>query len=153
MYVDNLQIVHSVELDAKGRGPKGCAYNSFVDALARDWEVLDEGPMEDLLGIEVKHNENGSITLHQTKYIQKVVARFLPSGASNRVQRNSLPYSSSFLKHLGEALAQTEPEYPELVREFQTRMGCLMYACGSTRPDIAYPVHSCASASPSRRPT
>ena len=31
-YVDNLQIAHSVELDDNGRGPAGCAYNTFVDA-------------------------------------------------------------------------------------------------------------------------
>ena len=141
VYVDNLQIVHSVTLDAKGRGPKGCAYNAFVDALAHDWEVVDEGPMDDLLGIEVRRNKDGSITLHQAKYIEKIVARFMPGGVSNRVQRNTLPYSSSFLKHMAEALAQVEPEYPELVREYQERIGCLMYACTSTRPDIAYPVH------------
>ena len=51
LYVDNLQIVHSAALDTSGRGPKGCAYNAFMDILAKDWEVVDEGPMEDLLGI------------------------------------------------------------------------------------------------------
>ena len=141
VYVDNLQIVHSAKLGADGRGPKGCEYNTFVDKLASDWEVVDEGPMDDLLGIEVERNSDGSITLHQRKYIEKIVARFLPNGVSNRVQRNTLPYSSSFLKHHGEAVAQTECEYPELVREMQERIGCLMYAATSTRCDIAYPVH------------
>ena len=36
VYVDNLQIVHSVALDASGRGPTGCAYNEFMDALSSD---------------------------------------------------------------------------------------------------------------------
>jgi hypothetical protein len=66
VYVDNLQIVHSAELDAKCRGPKGCAYNKFMDQLAADWDVTDEGPMEDLLGIEVDYNDNGSITILTT---------------------------------------------------------------------------------------
>ena len=133
--------MHSAVLDAAGRGPKGCAYNAFVDALSGDWEVVDEGPMDDLLGIEVERNADGSIKLHQRKYIKKIVERFLPSGPSARVQRNSLPYSPTFLENVNAALAQTSVEYPELVQEMQERIGCLMYACGSTRCDIAYPVH------------
>ena len=42
--VDNLQIAHSVKLDADGRGPDGCAYNEFMDRLSSDWEGTDEGP-------------------------------------------------------------------------------------------------------------
>ena len=72
-YVDNLQIAHSVELDDNGRGPAGCAYNTFMDALNREWKVVDEGPMEDLLGIEVDYLEDGAIKLHQSKYVQKMV--------------------------------------------------------------------------------
>ena len=40
-----------------------------MDHLTADWEVVDEGPMEDLLGIEVIYNSDGSIKLHQQKYI------------------------------------------------------------------------------------
>jgi hypothetical protein len=140
VYVDNLQIVHSAELDKNGRGPEGCDYNAFVDAMAADWEIVDEGPMEDLLGIEVTYNEDGSITLHQKRYIEKLVKRFLPAGVSHRVQANSLPYTSNFLSHIVDALSQ-ECQHPELVKEFQERIGCLMYAVTSTRPDIALPVH------------
>ena len=141
VYVDNLQICHSAKLDADGRGPDGCMYNEFMDKLASDWDVTDEGPMEDLLGIEVSYNADGSITLHQCKYIEKVVSRFLPKGPLAHVQRNSMPYSSKFAARVSEALAQSEPLHPELVREIQSRVGCLMYAATSTRPDIAYPVH------------
>ena len=39
------------------------------------------------------------------------------------------------------SLVQSEVEHPELVREMQSRVGCLMYCATSTRPDIAYAVH------------
>ena len=117
VYVDNLQIVHSVPLDDAGRGPAGCAYNSFMDKLAKDWDVTDEGAMEDLLGIEVDYKSDGSIKLHQQKYIEKIVNKFLPQGPLPKAQRNSLPYSSNFLLHINECLSQTEVEHPELVRE------------------------------------
>ena len=141
VYVDNLQIVHSAQLDKSGRGPDGCEYNKFMDALSTDWDVTDEGPMEDLLGIEIEYNSDGSIKLHQRKYIEKVVKRFLPDGPSAKVQKNSLPYSSNFLKAVDHSLAATEVLHPELVSPMQERVGCLMYAATSTRPDIAYPVH------------
>ena len=112
-----------------------------MDKLAADWKIVDEGDMEDLLGIEVDYLEDGSIKLHQSTYINKMVERFLPGGPSARVQRNSLPYSSDFLKHINESLSQAVVEHPELVSELQRRVGSLMYAATSTRPDIAYPVH------------
>ena len=141
LYVDNLQIVHSAKLDANGRGPTGCEYNRFMDALSSDWSVTDEGPMEDLLGIEVERNEDGSITLHQRKYIEKIAQRYLPDGPSNRIQKTSMPYSQDFVQHIADALAQEGDCHPELVRKLQERVGSLMYACTSTRPDIAFPVH------------
>ena len=52
-----------------------------------------------------------------------------------------MPYSGDFLQHVNDALSQSETEYPELVGELQSRVGCLMYAATSARPDIAYPVH------------
>ena len=141
VYVDNLQIVHSAKLDDAGRGPAGCAYNKFMDALAARWKVTDEGPMDDLLGMEVDYHSDGAVTLHQRKYVSKVVERFLPNGPSSNVQRNSLPYSENFLQHVNESLSMASCEHPELVKPMQERLGCLMYAATSTRPDIAYSVH------------
>ena len=90
--------------------------------------------MEDLLGIEVDYKANGSIKLHQRKYIEKMVERFMPNGPLPKAQRNSLPYSGDFLTHINDSLSQQQPLYPELVRDLQSRVGCLMYAATSTRP-------------------
>ena len=141
VYVDNLQICHSAELDAEGKGPKGCYYNEFVAKLSADWDVVDEGPMEDLLGIEIDYLEDGSIKLHQTKYVQKLVERFLPDGPLPHVQKNSMPYSGKFSERIIDALSLEPGAHPSLLTDFQERVGCLMYAAGSSRPDIAYPVH------------
>ena len=97
--------------------------------------------MEDLLGIEVEYNADGSITLHQRKYIEKIVERFMPDGPLPKSQRNSLPYSNHFVQNINDALSQEDTVHPELVSHFQRRVGCLMYATTSTRPDIAYAVH------------
>ena len=141
IYVDNLQIVHSAKLDTKGRGPDGCAYNEFMDAVQNRWKVTDEGPMEDLLGIEVEYNSDGSIKLHQSTYIRKVVERFMPDGPGNRVQKNSVPFSKDLRQNLLDALSQPVGSHPELVQPFQQVVGCLMYAATSSRPDVAYVTH------------
>lgn len=125
VYVDNLQIVHSVSVGPDGRGPEGCAYNAFMDALRSDWDVTDEGPMDDLLGIEIDYLEDGRIKLHQTSYIKNVVSRFLPP---DFVSKTKLPYSSRFLQRVADALALEPGAFPELVKPMQERMGCLVYA-------------------------
>ena len=139
VYVDNHQIVHSVPLDSDGRGPDGCAYNAFMDALAADWDVTDEGPMEDLLGIEIDYLPDGSIKLHQTAYIRKLLERF-DVGHNKLGASSKLPYSPTFLQSVADALSLPAGSHPELLRPLQEIVGCLMYAATSTRPDIAFAV-------------
>ena len=53
IYVDNLQIVHSAALDADGNAVDASSfYSRFITQLRKDWEIVDEGPMTDLLGID-----------------------------------------------------------------------------------------------------
>ena len=139
VYVDNLQVVHSVALDSNGKGPAGCAYNAFLERLSADWDIVDEGPMEDLLGIEVDYLPDGSIKLHQATYIRKLVERFCPHGARSDAGTR-LPYTPSFLQSVADALSLPAGSHPELLRPMQERIGCLMYAATSTRPDIAFAV-------------
>ena len=70
-----------------------------------------------------------------------MVHRFLPDGLPPRMQSTSLPYAKDFEASMAEALALEPGAYPELVKPYQERVGSLMYACNSTRPDIAYVVH------------
>ena len=51
IYVDNMQIVHSAELDENGIAvDDNSFYAKFMRRLRDDWDVIDEGPMTDLLG-------------------------------------------------------------------------------------------------------
>ena len=45
------------------------------------------------------------------------------------------PYSGDFLQNVANALSLPAGSYPELVKPMQERIGCLMYAATSTRPD------------------
>ena len=147
IYVDNLQIVHSVPFSTDGSVSKPDSYLAkFMQALQRDWDVEDEGSMVDLLGMEVLVNPDGSITLHQTKFIDKMVSTFFPDGLPPHVQANSLPYSSRFCDRIiaGLAFDCVNPPFPKLVKPFQSKLGHVMYLCNSTRCDIVYAVHQLA---------
>lgn len=51
--------------DSKGEAiDQNSFYAKFMRQLRKDWDIIDEGPMEDLLGIECTSNPDGSITLH-----------------------------------------------------------------------------------------
>ena len=111
-----------------------------MQCIQNEWDVEDEGPMRDLLGIEIKYNDDDSITQHQQIYIEKQVGEFLPNGAPRWIKAN-VPYSQNLDKiswnaTLGRMANKGFPTHPELVKEFQRKLGCLMYLANSTRPDI-----------------
>ena len=143
IYVDNLQVVHSAALDADGNPlDKASFYHKFITKIREDWDIVDEGPMEDLLGIECDRMEDGSILLHQSKYISKMLSRFAEDGPRHR--NSSVPYSADLPRLVIEAYdgsSADNPAFPELVKPYQQRVGALMYACTATRPDLAYAIH------------
>ena len=145
VYVDNLQIVHSAKLDADGNAlDPDSFYAKFTSKLKEDWNVVDEGPMDDLLGMQCEYGSDGSITIHQRAYAEKLVERFLPKGPVGRASANPLPFSDNLPRLVIEALdgsTAAEPAYPELVKPYQCGVGALMYLCVATRPDLAYAVH------------
>ena len=101
--------------------------------------------MVDLLAIEARYNKDGSITLHQEGYVKKLVAKYFPNGVPKRLSSVSTPYSESIRERvLGACSSDTNttrnPEFPELVKTMQERLGALLYLATSTRADIAYAV-------------
>ena len=143
IYVDNLQIVHSATLNDDGEAMDSDSfYAKFISRLRSDWDIVDEGPMTDLLGIECDYRPDGSILLHQGSYVRKMLSKFAPDGPKHK--RCSVPYSADLPRIVIEALEGSTadaPAYPSLIRPFQMRVGALMYACTGTRPDLAYAVH------------
>ena len=96
IYVDNLQIVYSAELNSDGDAvDQNSYYAKFMRQLRKDWDIVDEGPMEDLLGIECNTNPDGSITLHQNKYINSMINRFFTPAPTVRVPLYAGPTRSA----------------------------------------------------------
>ena len=65
LYVDNLTIVHSAPLQPNGDPvDQNSFYATLIGRLQRDWEVEDEGRLDDMLGVEIDRHVDGFITLH-----------------------------------------------------------------------------------------
>ena len=134
-YVDDLFVL-------KSHDDEHSMYHEFVTALQLDWEVEDEGPIADLLGIEITR-EDEHVVLRQTAYIAKLVETYCPDGVPAKMQRNTTPcvddLSDMVLAALAQRLAGQEPD-PEVLKAFQSLVGALLYCATNTRPDITFSV-------------
>eukprot|EP00965_Chrysotila_dentata_P028643 952047-Pleurochrysis_carterae.AAC.1 len=83
---------------------RGSLYDKFVQALTLRWKVKDEGPVSDLLNVDISTDES-CVTLKQEKYISHLVATYLPDGVPLSFQKTRTPASESLPKMVEEALA------------------------------------------------
>jgi hypothetical protein len=139
VYVDDLAVAY------KYKGP-GTLYDLFTEAL-RDWNVEDEGELHDLLGVEFERQE-GYVHLRQSSYILKMVERYITGEVPEAGKSNSTPCDKT-LKPLVERVVSAVKDVktddrprvpPELLRQYQSLVGALLYCATNTRPDIAYSV-------------
>eukprot|EP00966_Prymnesium_polylepis_P269166 6218045-Prymnesium_polylepis.1 len=82
-YVDDLFTAYSHDDEQS-------LYHTFITALQSSWDVEDEGPVSDLLNVEIERTEN-CISLRQTTYIDRMVEAHITDGGPNTIQVNSVP--------------------------------------------------------------
>eukprot|EP00965_Chrysotila_dentata_P213762 6187824-Pleurochrysis_carterae.AAC.1 len=126
-YVDDLLTLYSHD------GPDSL-YAQFVDAPTTRWNVEDEGPVSDLLNVDIVVDA-GSIILKQEKYIAHLVKTFLPDGVPLSFHATRAPASEDVPKLVEEAL-RTKPERTvdhKLLASYQSLVGALLYCSTQTR--------------------
>ena len=97
--------------------------------------------MSDLLGVDITPSPDCSkVTLRQTGYIDRLVAKWFPDGAPALTRSNKVPAGPDLAQLVADALASTEVPCSSAVRDFQSIVGALLYAATNTRPDICYAV-------------
>ena len=128
--MDDLAIVY-------GHDDEHSLYRSFVSALETRWKVEDEGELTDLLGIEFERSKH-TMELKQTKYIEKLAAEHFPDGIPTTAQQNKVPCDRDLPAMVNIALVNDTPPDAELLRQYQSLCGGLLYASTNTRPDIAF---------------
>jgi hypothetical protein len=113
-------------------------YQDFIKALGDKYKLSDSGDLDWHLSIKVtQRQDEGTISLDQTDYIESVIKRFNLEGAKDK--HTPLP-PKTYL---------TSEDCPKTVdkkevKVYQQLLGSLMYVACGTRPDIAFAVNSCA---------
>ena len=108
VYVDDLFCVAS-HTDSHS------AYHEFTTALQEQWDVEDEGPVSDLLNVEISREEN-SVVLRQTGYIDKLVGIHAPDGVPASHQSTKTPCDDDIRQLIADALSYKDDVDPALLR-------------------------------------
>ena len=135
-YVDDIMILHHEH---------SSSFTSFRDNFFTKWDAEDEGNMTDLLNVQIQRNDDGSITLHQSPYIDKMIERFFPDGPPTSLQATQTPSTPELAQSVLDASLSTPDITPdkkqlELNKRYSSLVGSLLYAATQTRPDVAYAV-------------
>jgi hypothetical protein len=100
-------------------------------ALQAEFRLNYLGTPRSFLGIQFGYHADGSVSIHQRQYIQKVLSDF----GMERCQPKSTPMNP--IQSLNHRLDEELPD-KEAKARFATAIGSLMYLIVSTRPDIAF---------------
>lgn len=121
LYVDDI-VIAGTTLKAV-ETIKRCFFNEF--------DMTDVGEIKCFLGMQVERNrEEGVMRISQKQYMESLLRRF----GMDDCKPVSTPIESRLKLHKGTEEERTSQPYRELI-------GCLTYACLTTRPDLAAAVN------------
>jgi hypothetical protein len=121
VYVDDFLVVAASEqgiMDVK-------------DALESEFKMNDLGTPHSFLGIQFDYHDDGSVSLHQQGYVQKILSDF----CMEECQAKSTPMNPKV--SLNPSIDQEDLDDGAKAR-YGSAIGALMYLMTGTRPDIAF---------------
>ncbi|KAL0279471.1 UNVERIFIED_CONTAM: hypothetical protein PYX00_001019 [Menopon gallinae] len=109
--------------------------NEIKELLKREFEITDLGPINTILGINIKRDsDTGNMTLTQRNYIEELIKKF---GMENAKEIGT-PMELN-VKVSKEMSPKDENEREEMKHKpYRELIGCLVYLSKATRPDIAF---------------
>ena len=110
-----------------------------IVSLQKDFDLTNDGPLEDYLGTRFTRRDDGSVELSQTRMIEKVLRLVGLDPDTNRVKMHDTPASDS--KLLDQDPSGKPRQQPW---NYRAAVGALSYIQLMIRPDITMPVQQCA---------
>eukprot|EP00041_Stephanoeca_diplocostata_P032891 m.1068730 g.1068730 ORF g.1068730 m.1068730 type:complete len:1436 (+) comp24226_c0_seq4:346-4653(+) len=129
-YVDDLLIAASSET----------AIATVVDQLKLEFTLTGGDPIKSFLGISVSYDRAaGTVQLSQSGYIDSIADQF-PDIKDTKPLKTPLGPSDRFHKS-----NQPKEPLPDILRQYRSLLGALIYASVKTRPDISFAIGRAAS--------
>jgi hypothetical protein len=111
--------------------------NDFKNKVLSKFDHKSIHPVKTFVGLQINFLKDGSIVLHQSEYVKKILTKY---------ELQSLNPSVTPMETKNESTEHTDNVSQELKSLYQQYIGSLMYLSVSTRPDLAYAVSNCARA-------
>ena len=123
-------------------GPHKEEIDNLVKALAKMFEIEDQGELSDYLGIKLERKPDGKMEWTQPTLIHSILRdlKLEGEGLKNQPKVRTIPASRTVVltDHQG------SPSHNPKEYDYRQVVGKLLYLEKSTRPDISCAVHQCA---------
>jgi hypothetical protein len=126
LYVDDMLIVHRDQLAA----------NLLKSKLKEKYHMTDLGIAKRFLGMEINYEEDGTITLSQSAYIDTILAQFQLTDA---YEVASPMGNKDDFDHMDLHNLDCEDQTAD-IKTYQSMVGSLMYVALGIHPDISHSV-------------
>ena len=128
VYVDDVVLAHD--------SPELLSWFTHKFAGPDGFNASHLGKLKWFLGMAVDQHSDGSITINQTPYIDKMLAKFVPSHTSS-TRAHTMPCDPESFQRLTTSRNPVEREKASKLPYLEI-VGSLLYLSTMTRPDIAY---------------
>jgi hypothetical protein len=115
-------------------GPDSKAIDREIKSLQRDYDLTDEGDLNNYLGLSVTRDSEGAIHVTQPHLIQRIIAAV---GLQDDSKMHNTP--ANVLLH-----KDTDGPPFDAPWKYRSLVGMLSYLANTSRPDISMAVHQCA---------
>ena len=127
IYVDDVILV----------GPDDQEIDDIVKIMAGTFKITDEGTLADYLGVKIRRDEQGNMTLTQEHMIESILNDLGIDEKSGKPKTTPAMPSKLLTRDLDGEDFKRQWDYRSVV-------GKLNYLEKCTRPDLAFSVHQCA---------
>ena len=110
---------------------------SEILSLKKDYDLTDEGELQDYIGTRFERSSDGSVTLTQPRMIERLMAIVGLDSKDTHVKLHDTPANT---------ILQDNPKAkPRLQKwHYRSAVGCLSYIQSIIIPDITFAVQQCA---------
>ena len=115
--------------------------DNLLKEMQAEFDIEDEGNLEDYLGVHVTRNKDGTILLSQPHLIQSILEDLQLIGPHQKSPPKAKDMPALTTKLIGPDFQGQPFNFPW---DYRSVIGKLNFLEKSTRPDIAYATHQCA---------